>query len=199
MGWYEERTLSSRTCFSRLTCTWWSMLKQVLFGSPSFWQAVCFTIMKKGTSSVMTLALDASVFVKVCVCVYLLKRSKTCIISGWWISCWRTIDWIIFTLWSSFTRFAVQYETIWHVTAGKHFVAGGQSSWCYSVQRSYASKREVRADHPDVPATWLSLTWWSCWNIGHEGWLRFSSCLLHHHETRNIFCHDFGTWCLSFC
>ena len=68
MGWYEERTLSSRTCFSRLTCTWWSMLKQVLFGSPFFWQAVCFTIMKKGTSSVMTLALDASVFVKVCVC-----------------------------------------------------------------------------------------------------------------------------------
>ena len=42
------------------------------------------------------------------VCVYLLKRSKTCTSSGWCISCWRTIDWIIFTLWSSFTRFAVQ-------------------------------------------------------------------------------------------
>ena len=68
MGGYHDWS-SWRTCFSRMTCTWWSMLKQVLFGSPSFWQAVCFTIMKKGTSSVMTLALDASVFVKVCVCM----------------------------------------------------------------------------------------------------------------------------------
>ena len=50
---------------------------------------------------------------------------------------------------------------------------GGRALWCYSVQRSYASNREVRADHPDVPATWLSLTWWSCWNIGQEGWISF--------------------------
>ena len=50
-----------------------------------------------------------------------------------------------------------------------------------------------------VPAIWLRLTWWPCWNIGHEGWIFFSSCLLYHHETRNIFFHDFGTWCLSFC
>ena len=54
---------------------------------------------------------------------------------------------------------------------------GGRALWCYSVQRSYASKREVRADHPDVPATWLSLTWWSCWNSGHEGWISFSQAV----------------------
>ena len=54
---------------------------------------------------------------------------------------------------------------------------GGRALWCYSVQRSYASKREVRADHPDVPATWLSLTWWSCWNIGLEGWISFSQAV----------------------
>ena len=41
------------------------MLKQVLFGS-SFWQAVCFTIMQNGTSSFMTSAHDALVFVQVC-------------------------------------------------------------------------------------------------------------------------------------
>ena len=45
------------------------MLKQVLFGSSSFWQAVCFTIMKNGTSSFMTSARDALVFVQLCVCV----------------------------------------------------------------------------------------------------------------------------------
>ena len=54
---------------------------------------------------------------------------------------------------------------------------GGRALWCYSVQRSYASKREVRADHPDVPATWLSLTWWSCWNIGREVWISFSQAV----------------------
>ena len=54
---------------------------------------------------------------------------------------------------------------------------GGRALWCYSVQRSYASKREVRADHPDVPATWSSLTWWSCWNNGHEGWFSFSQAV----------------------
>ena len=40
----------------------------------------------------------------------------------------------------------------------------------------------------------ILLKHWS-WGLG----VLFSSCLLHHHETRNIFCHDFGTWCLSFC
>jgi len=44
----------------------------------------------------------------------------------------------------------------------------------------------------------LKLTWWSCWNIGHEGWFfLFSSCLLYNHAEWNIFFHDFGTWCLS--
>ena len=35
------------------------------------------------------------------------------------------------------------------------------------------------------------------WSWGLDSF--FSSCLLYHHETRNIFFHDFGTWCLSFC
>ena len=58
------------------------------------------------------------------VCVYLLKRSKTCTSSGWWISCWRIVDWNILSLWSSITRFAVWYKIIRHVTTGKHFIAG---------------------------------------------------------------------------
>ena len=28
-----------------------------------------------------------------------------------------------------------------------------------------------------VPATWLRLTWWFCWNIGHEGWISFSQAV----------------------
>ena len=46
-------------------------------------------------------------------------------------SYWKTLgilDWIILSLWSPFTWCASQYKTIWHVTAGKHFIAGGQSS-----------------------------------------------------------------------
>ena len=134
------------------------------------------------------------------VCVYLLKRSKTCIISGWWISCWRTIDWITFTLWSSFTRFAVQYETIWHVTAGKHFVAGGQSSSMLLCPTKLCIKEGSQGWPPWCTCYMIEfdmvilLKHWS-WGLG----VLFSSCLLHHHETRNIFCHDFGTWCLSFC
>ena len=35
MGGYHDWSLW-RTCLSRMTCTWWSMFKQVLFGSSSF-------------------------------------------------------------------------------------------------------------------------------------------------------------------
>ena len=56
--------------------------------------------------------------------MHLLKRSKTCTSSGWWIPCWKLIDGNILSLRSSFTRIAVHYKIIRHVTTGKYFTAG---------------------------------------------------------------------------
>ena len=53
-------------------------------------------------------------------------------------------------------------------------IAGGASStFSLAPTKTLDDAGDIRADHPDVPATWLSLTWWSCWNIGLEGWLPF--------------------------
>ena len=77
--------------------------------------------------------------------------------------------------------------------------AGGASStFSLAPTKTLNDAGDITTDHRDVPAISLKLTWWSCWNIGHEGWFfLFSSCLLYNHAEWNIFFHDFGTWCLS--
>ena len=94
-----------------------------------------------------------------CVCVYLFKRSKTCI-SSWWFFTWRTRMYFI-----SSRRFF----TWW---------AGGASSpFSLAPTKTLNDAGDITTDHRDVPAISLWLTWWSCWNIGHEGWISFSQAV----------------------
>ena len=99
--------------------------------------------------------------------------------------------------------FYMKNKNVFHFIPRRFFTwwAGGASSpFSLAPTKTLNDAGDITTDHRDVPAISLWLTWWSCWNIGHEGWISFSQAVcFNHQETRNIFFHDFGTWCLSFC
>ena len=114
-------------------------------------------------------------------------------------SSWRSFTWMYFIL-SQLLSLAFTWWTWVHEYVYSFEQAGGMAVLLLAMPtKLWSLDRKRMWTHILVPAIPLWMTWWSCWNIGHEGWIFFSSCLLYHHETRNIFFHDFGTGCLSFC
>ena len=152
------------------------LLKHWSWGLISFSQAVCFTIMKQGTSSVMTLAL-------------VLEESF-----------YRNIDLLLIflSLRSPFTCITVYSNVLlWTNILQQGAMA---HSWVH-CQRSYSWNGRISRL---IIVTYLLLENDMYMVIDVKtGFVWFSfllaSCLLYNHEERNIFCHDFGAWCLSFC
>ena len=112
------------------------------------------------------------------VCVYLLKRSKTCI-SSWWFFTWRTRVHFISSRW---------FFTWW---------AGGPGPLCQAWSNEARHNGGCNLGRQIVYLHNILID------------MVINKCLVDFvvflfqavglHLQRNIFFHDFGTWCLSFC
>ena len=71
-------------------------------------------------------------------------------------------------------------KTTCHFTSSRRFFtswAGGHSMSLGLCPTKLPMTWDTRVGHSGVPAMWLWKTWWSCWNIGHEGWISFSQAV----------------------
>ena len=112
----------------------------------------------------------------------------------------RNIDYLLILEFLSLrSPFTCSSQSLFHFAA-----AGGmESDYLSSANEAMVSLEWKRMVWDAIHCTCLrdEHTWWSTnvWIIGHEGFSCLASCLFWSSYTRNIFCHDFGTWCLSFC
>ena len=149
----------------------------------------------------------------VCVCVYLLNRSKTCTLFclvytrslltallSTYLHRWDPIflTWCIYLKskgqlhWARIYIDEILYFDMMHLFLN----AGGQRLQWWPCLTKLVTGGEAKSDQLRVPAT-STWPWWSnyVWLVL-LGFLVSSCCFK---IKRNIFFHDFGTWCLSFC
>ena len=139
----------------------------------------------------------------VCVCVELLKRSKTCtnVISAAFIYFSRYAFMELDSLCTCICCWVWSLALGWRLPLGLVFIwkQGAEVPMSFPLPTKLDDMWQgYKSGTPDLRTCKylrLPLTWWSCWNIGHEGsflGLRFK-LLLPNLNTWNILSHELGT------